>query len=410
MSDDKTEQDLLVGRYRLDDTLGVGGQGRTHRGFDTRTGQAVAIKCLELREVDGWKAFDLFEREGQVLKSLSHPGIPRYLDTFSDEASGRFYLVMELVEGATLEQRRREHGTMSEADLWDLLDQALDILEYLHARKPPVVHRDVKPANLIWRPDGKLALVDFGGVRCALRPDGGSTMVGTFGYMAPEQLHGEATAATDLFALAATLVALATGLEADKLPRRGLKIDLERVMAPSALRDLLSRMLEPDPERRLGSVRAVREAVEDAGVLGPPLPDYDYEVPEPVRLLASWRRSYPLIGAALSIALWVIATTLQAMLWIGGHVALPAGFAAARRKALRRGRHREALTLEAKERRAIAALEEGRKKLAALARGQDPAQVLGELEDRQRERRARALERHRRRHPRGLPHGPHRRR
>jgi serine/threonine protein kinase len=244
--------------YELLESLGSGGQGRTFRGRQRAGGRAVAIKVLQLKGAEGWKPFDLFERECAVLKSLDHPSIPRFVASFADERAGKFYLVMDLVDGTTLQQVLRQRETQSEAQLWSIFHQALDILDYLHGRSPPVIHRDVKPANLIRRPDQRLALVDFGGVRLALRPDGGSTVIGTFGYMAPEQLHGEATAATDIFALAATIAALATGIEADKLPRRGLQVDLASVLSPGKLQEVLSRMLAPDPAARLPNVRAVR--------------------------------------------------------------------------------------------------------------------------------------------------------
>jgi serine/threonine protein kinase len=240
-------------RYQIMEPLGAGAQGQTFRAIDRVTGDAVAVKVLRLRNLGSdWKPFDLFERECQVLRDLKHPAIPRYLDQFASEATGEFFLVMELIDGEPLSRRFGRAG-LPEPELRALLLQALDILEYLHARHPPVVHRDIKPSNLIVRKDHKtpLALIDFGGVRVALNPDGGSTMIGTFGYMAPEQLHGEATPATDIYALGATLAALATGTPADKLPRKGLVIDLPAVLPPSPLRDVLTAMLAPDPSQRL---------------------------------------------------------------------------------------------------------------------------------------------------------------
>jgi serine/threonine protein kinase len=248
-------------RYRLLQPLGRGGQGHTYRAEDQETGRVVAVKVVELRGAGSWKPFDLFERECKTLEALDNPGIPKYLDRFAEEDEGKYYLVMELVEGRSLRELLDDGQLHSEAQLWNLLHQALEILRYLHDLRPPVIHRDIKPANLIRRPDGRLALVDFGGVRVALREEGGSTVVGTFGYMAPEQLHGEATPATDIYGLGATLATLATGTEADKLPRKGLKVDLRHVMPSSALRDLLSRMLEPDPEQRLPDVASVQEAI-----------------------------------------------------------------------------------------------------------------------------------------------------
>lgn len=258
-------------RYRLGEPLGQGGQGRTYAATDARTGRQVAVKVIRLGGDGGWKPFDLFERECEVLRSLSHPGIPRYLDTFADEDAGKYYLVMELVSGRSLKQLLDERQLHSEAQLWNILHQTLEILEYLHGRRPPVIHRDIKPANLIRRTEGSLALVDFGGVRVALREEGGSTVVGTFGYMAPEQLHGLAMAATDIYALGMTIASLATGLEPEQIPRRGLRLNLDPLFPEGArqLVQLLGQMTEPDPEDRLGSAAAVLQRVQQIGEARP---------------------------------------------------------------------------------------------------------------------------------------------
>lgn len=122
-----------------------------------------------------------------------------------------------------------------------------------------MIHRDIKPSNLVRAPDGKLALVDFGGVLDAARDKGGSTVVGTFGYMAPEQLHGQVTAATDLYALGATIVSLAGGIEPEDVPRKGLRMDLARHLPTlePGLRDVLVEMTDPDPDKRPQRARDV---------------------------------------------------------------------------------------------------------------------------------------------------------
>jgi serine/threonine protein kinase len=247
---------LLGGRYVLGPPLGEGGQGRTFLARDQRSDRVVCVKQFRLDKAGGWKKFDLFEREAAVLKTLDHPGIPRYLDHFQGDA-GAFYLVMERAPGAPL----RVGDSFTEVDLRDIGARLTDILVYLHGRHPPVIHRDIKPQNVLRDGAGRVSLVDFGGVRAALREGGGSTVVGTFGYMAPEQLHGAATFATDLYGLGATLVALAGGVEPEDVPRKGLRMDLPRHL--KGLSDdfvaLLSELTSPDPDARPASTSLVAE-------------------------------------------------------------------------------------------------------------------------------------------------------
>ena len=250
---------VIGGRYRLGERLGKGSQGEIFLARDEhpKAGdqREVVVKRLALRGT--WKSFELFEREAKVLSQLRHPGVPRYLATI-EEPAGTFNLVMERAPGNTLRDlavKRR----FSEVELRDVLVRCLEILDYLHTRSPPVVHRDIKPSNLVRALDGKIALVDFGGVLDAAREKGGSTMVGTFGYMAPEQLHGQAMPATDIYALGATIVALAGGIEPEDVPRKGLRMDLDKhltALEPS-FRSVLQAMTEPDPDKRPQRAREV---------------------------------------------------------------------------------------------------------------------------------------------------------
>lgn len=250
---------LLNERWRLGDRLGQGAQGHTFLAQDTQAkGQhMVVVKQLELGKSNNatWKKFDLFEREVAVLRQITHPAVPRFLDHFESEP-GVFNLVMERVPGRPLSTPGLN---LSEHDLLGVMRQVLELLRYLHELKPPVIHRDIKPANLIRDDDGLVHLVDFGGVRAAVRERGGSTVVGTFGYMAPEQLHGQAYAATDLYGLGATIVALAGGVEPEDVPRKGLRMDLRTHLAglDLPLIELLEWMCEPNPDDRPQSAQQV---------------------------------------------------------------------------------------------------------------------------------------------------------
>ncbi|HYV65679.1 MAG TPA: serine/threonine-protein kinase [Myxococcales bacterium] len=179
--------------------------GRTYRAEGP--GGVVALKELVFALVPTAEQLDAFEREAKVLESLSHPQIPRFVESFR-EGEGpalRLYLAQELVEGEPLVGRLRA-GAIDEAEARGIARQLLQILRYLHERG--IVHRDVKPANVLRRPDGTLVLVDFGAARALEGVTYGATLVGTFGYMPPEQLGGTVDATSDLYALGATLVHL----------------------------------------------------------------------------------------------------------------------------------------------------------------------------------------------------------
>lgn len=247
---------LQDGRFVITGLIANGGQASTYEGVDKSNGTRVAIKRFSVRGASSWKEVELAEREARVLSGLAHPGLPKVVSHF--EEGGALYLVLDFVEGSTLEQLRAEHR-LSQNDVIDYLRQVADILDYLHSQSPPIVHRDIKPRNLIRRPDGSIVLVDFGSVRHSLKTEGGSTVVGTFGYMAPEQFQGRAMPASDTYGAAATALAILTGQDPDQLPHQGLKLDVAKALGGStspALQALLSATLDPNPDSRPASLKA----------------------------------------------------------------------------------------------------------------------------------------------------------
>jgi serine/threonine protein kinase len=245
------------GRYVVVGSLGAGSQGETLAAVDKREGRPVAIKRFTIRGAKSWKDVELAEREATVLASLDHPSLPRYIDHF--EENGALYLVMEKVEGESLAARRRRQAPLQHEQVLRFLTDAAACLRYLHGHAPPIVHRDIKPGNVLLRPDGSYCFVDFGSVRDRLKPEGGSTVVGTFGFMAPEQFQGRAAPVSDVYAVGATALSLITGREPEDLPHKGLGIDVEAALRGLADRRLvaaLRSMLEPDPDRRATSVDA----------------------------------------------------------------------------------------------------------------------------------------------------------
>lgn len=250
------------GRYEIRALLGKGGFGHTYRALDTTTGVEVAIKALSLRSVSDWKRVELFEREARVLGTLSHPAIPRLLASFHEENGVRCFLVEDLVPGASLDARLKDGWQASPEEARSIAASVLDVLIYLGGLDPPVVHRDIKPSNLIQRPDGSIALIDFGAVRDTLRQaeSVGSSAVGTFGYMAPEQVMGRSTPASDLYGLGATLAHLLLGLPPSELPHQKLKLDIRAGgQIPEALASWIDGLIQPAPEDRYGSARAALE-------------------------------------------------------------------------------------------------------------------------------------------------------
>jgi hypothetical protein len=253
-------ESLRAGRYAVVGVLGEGGQAQTLSAVDKLHGRPVAIKRFVVRGARSWKDVELAEREARVLSGLSHPHLPAYVEHF--EENGELYLVMERVEGESLRELRRRGARLARAELVRLLAELGALLDYLHGQAPPIVHRDIKPANIVRRSDGRFLLVDFGSVRDRLRPEGGSTVVGTFGYMAPEQFQGRAMPQTDVYALGATVLSLATGEEPENLPHQGLRVDAQRALpGDPELAAVLARLLEPDPDQRPARVLPLLGAV-----------------------------------------------------------------------------------------------------------------------------------------------------
>lgn len=282
---------LLDGRYRLEAVLGQGATGITYRARRLADGALLCLKELRYSRLGSFEAEKLFRREAEVLRQLAHPGIPRHVECFATGTGKAFALclVQELVEGHTLQAELQQHR-YREDEVLDILAELLGILAYLHTLSPPVVHRDIKPANVMRRAgDGRLVLIDFGSVRDALRePAGGSTVTGTFGYMAPEQYYGRATPATDLYALGVLAVVLLTRRPPEELVDDANRLDWQpHVRLHPATRHLLESLLEPEPARRLGEAsralalaQAARAEVRAELAAALPAPPLEARTPE----------------------------------------------------------------------------------------------------------------------------------
>lgn len=262
------------GRWRVDGPLGQGGMGNVFRGTDLETNEPVAIKTLALHLVDDPEFLKRFEREAGLSRRLSHPALPAYRAFGQHE--GMPYFVMTVVEGRTLRELLDEEQKPDTSFVFTLLAQLADVLGYLHEQG--VVHRDLKPDNLLLGAGGKLSLVDFGisaqvDVTRLTRP---GRLIGTPFFMAPEAIKsGHATPASDVYAMGLLAFMLLTGehpfskedrasmltRQMSEVPRLAHLVD-PKVSEPAAR--VLSRALEKGPSARYASapefVRALQQA------------------------------------------------------------------------------------------------------------------------------------------------------
>ncbi|MEG4944104.1 serine/threonine-protein kinase [Microcoleus sp. F4-D5] len=257
---------IIAERYRILGKLGQGGVGITYAAVDLNSNQKVALKALSLRLTTEWKKVELFEREAKTLSGLNHPGIPRYIDYFQvDTSQDRcFYIAQQLAPGKSLAQLIENGWKPNEAQVRHIASKVLEIIVYLQSLLPPTIHRDIKPQNIIMQKNGRVFLVDFGAVQNTYHHTvtGGSTVVGTYGYMAPEQFRGKAVLSTDLYGLGTTLLFLLTQKFPSDLPRQKQKIKFrDRVSISTELADWLENIIEPAIEDRFHSAKDALSAL-----------------------------------------------------------------------------------------------------------------------------------------------------
>lgn len=238
--------------WTFETLLGAGGQGVTLRAASDS--KQAAIKCLRL---GGDLSDQRVRREAEVLEALDHPNIPACLgsqEATAPDGQTWFFLIQEYVSGDSL-QDRIDHGvTMSDAEARAFLREMLETLEYLHGQEPPVLHRDIKPTNIILRDEDCPVLVDYGAAGRLTDLDDGDAIIGTAGYLPPEQYFGSPVPASDLYGLAATVLHAVSHRHPSEFPADGLTIRFDRrTSLPDDLHRFLETALNPDPDGRFSS-------------------------------------------------------------------------------------------------------------------------------------------------------------
>jgi len=261
---------LLQQRYRILAQVGTGGYSAVYKAEDTQLNdRLVAIKAVSLHGLKPHESIEVtetFNREILLLSDLTHPNLPRVYENFSDNES--WYMVMDFIEGRTLEKHLEDMHT-GQLPLGEVLEISLllcTVLEYLHAHQPPIIFRDLKPANIMLTPNGRIALIDFGIARHFKPGQARDTIpFGSPGYAAPEQ-YGKAqtTPRSDIYSLGVLLHQLLTGADPSLSPFHFAPLPKQSSPSPvlAELEVLLQQMVQLDASKRPADISVVKQELQ----------------------------------------------------------------------------------------------------------------------------------------------------
>lgn len=268
LSQDIANSHLLHRRYRILTQVGEGGFSAVYKAEDTQqSNHLVAIKAVTLRDLkphEMIEATDAFNREMLVLSDLNHSCLPHIYDHFSETEC--WYMVMDFIEGITLEKylNKRQDGQIPVGEVLEIGIALCTVLEYLHTRQPAIIFRDLKPANVMLKPDGHLALIDFGIAR-QFKPGQAKDTIpfGSPGYAPPEQ-YGKAqtTPRTDIYSLGVMLHQMLTGDDPSQSPFRFASLQLEDPSTLAGLESLIMQMVEMDADKRPADITVVKQELQ----------------------------------------------------------------------------------------------------------------------------------------------------
>lgn len=246
---------VIDGKYKILNVIGKGGMSVVYLAMNERANKQWAIK--EVRK-DGVQNFEVVKQnlivETDLLKRLNHPHLPSIIDVI--DGDGTFLIVMDYIEGNPLSKAIKNSGAQNQDDVIEWAKQLCDVLGYLHSRKPPIIYRDMKPSNVMLKPDGNVMLIDFGTAREFKSTSvADTTCLGTQGYAAPEQFggHGQTDARTDIYCLGATMYHLITGHNPALPPYEMYPIRQWNPMLSSGLEEIILKCTQKNPDDRYQS-------------------------------------------------------------------------------------------------------------------------------------------------------------
>lgn len=255
---------LVDGKYKILSKVGQGGMSVVYMAINEKANKTWAVK--EVRK-DGVLDFEAVKQglvaETDILKKLSHPNLPSIIDVIDNDDS--FIIIMDYIQGNSLNKALKEYGAQPQEYVIEWAKQLCDVLVYLHSRKPPIIYRDMKPSNIMLKPDGNVTLIDFGTAREFKEKNlADTTCLGTVGYAAPEQFGGmgQTDARTDIYCLGATLYHLVTGCNPSEPPYEMKPIREINPSLSSGLERIILKCTQRNPEDRYQSAAELMYALD----------------------------------------------------------------------------------------------------------------------------------------------------